>query len=719
MAPDIVRGLVLADRRPAPARRRDRRRLVRRSAMRRALSVHDAGGDGLVRSRRVRALAAATSPILAARTNRAGRRRRQSDRRARAIARPTPGTGSTTCVARSGRRRAGGRDRPPTQGGDRRTPDDAAALADDPRAGRLRRRHRAAERHAARSVPAVPGRHDRGRRDRVRGRGALLSTVAFRRIDQLDVALRARNAELEARNASARALYEVSVAIAAIADLDDILRAIVDNARRLLGGERAQLWLTDPDGPGVARVERPDPLPRRTPATRSRRERADAIDPSSRRRSSAATSRSGRWRSSGDPGAAADDDDRATLASLASQAAIAIEADRLQRRAAGPGRPRRARADRPRAPRRPRPGPRLREHEVAGRRRAAGRRPARRGAAPSSASWRPPRGRSTSTSARRSSGCAARSARAAAWPRRYGSTAAGSPTHRSSPSGSRPSRCSTGLAIDPAVEDEAFRIVREALTNVRKHAAAQRVAIRLDVAEGWLVVEVEDDGRGFDPAHVVAEPSGRHGSAWPAIRERAASVGGRRRLAAGLRRGARSPGSSPWNRRSRSTGPRRDRRPDRGPSDEDPPGRRPCPVPRRRWRRCSGRGVTRSSGRPPTAARRSSSPDAFSPTSSSWTSGCRAARASRRRPGSRPACPRDRDRDGHGQRGRGRPVRGDQGGRPGLPPQEPRGSPASVDDRCGRSRRGGHRAGDGGPDHRGVRPPRTARRTATGAAPTS
>src|SRR6478736_5018665 len=52
---------------------------------------------------------------------------------------------------------------------------------------------------------------------------AVLSAIAFRRIDRLDLALRARNAELEARNASAQALYEVSVAIAAIADLDDIL----------------------------------------------------------------------------------------------------------------------------------------------------------------------------------------------------------------------------------------------------------------------------------------------------------------------------------------------------------------------------------------------------------------------------------------------------------------------------------------------------------------
>ena len=85
----------------------------------------------------------------------------------------------------------------------------------------------------------------------------------------------------------------------------------------------------------------------------------------------------------------------------------------------------------------------------------------------------------------------------------------------------------TGLVIDPAVEYEAYRIVREALTNVRKHAAAQRVVIRLDVSEGWLVVEVEDDGRGFDPAGAGAPGEGPARLGLATIRERAASAGGR------------------------------------------------------------------------------------------------------------------------------------------------------------------------------------------------
>ncbi|MGH2890249.1 MAG: sensor histidine kinase, partial [Solirubrobacteraceae bacterium] len=41
----------------------------------------------------------------------------------------------------------------------------------------------------------------------------------------------------------------------------------------------------------------------------------------------------------------------------------------------------------------------------------------------------------------------------------------------------------------------------EALANALKHAAAQRVTIRLTRAGGELTIEIADDGRGFDPVH--------------------------------------------------------------------------------------------------------------------------------------------------------------------------------------------------------------------------
>jgi signal transduction histidine kinase len=71
------------------------------------------------------------------------------------------------------------------------------------------------------------------------------------------------------------------------------------------------------------------------------------------------------------------------------------------------------------------------------------------------------------------------------------------------------------LSIDPAVEaldqsiDDplpdavrltAYRVVEEALANVARHAGASRVDVTVGLDDGYLVVEVRDDGRGFDTA---------------------------------------------------------------------------------------------------------------------------------------------------------------------------------------------------------------------------
>jgi len=62
--------------------------------------------------------------------------------------------------------------------------------------------------------------------------------------------------------------------------------------------------------------------------------------------------------------------------------------------------------------------------------------------------------------------------------------------------------------------------VQEALANVRKHAAARQVQIRLVARDGCLGVTVTDDGVGFDRV-----PNGKH-FGLQTMRERAESVGG-------------------------------------------------------------------------------------------------------------------------------------------------------------------------------------------------
>jgi signal transduction histidine kinase len=81
------------------------------------------------------------------------------------------------------------------------------------------------------------------------------------------------------------------------------------------------------------------------------------------------------------------------------------------------------------------------------------------------------------------------------------------------------------------VEDAAYRIVQEALTNVMKHAAATRVDIAVREADGRLELTVADDGIGLEPGRVGG------GFGLIGIRERVELLAGQLELSAGERRG--------------------------------------------------------------------------------------------------------------------------------------------------------------------------------------
>jgi signal transduction histidine kinase len=78
-----------------------------------------------------------------------------------------------------------------------------------------------------------------------------------------------------------------------------------------------------------------------------------------------------------------------------------------------------------------------------------------------------------------------------------------------------------GSRLDQELETAAYRLVQEALTNVAKHARAERVSISVTLGYGALRIEVADDGRGFDPT-APADGFGLVG-----MRERVSLVGGR------------------------------------------------------------------------------------------------------------------------------------------------------------------------------------------------
>jgi PAS domain S-box-containing protein len=80
-----------------------------------------------------------------------------------------------------------------------------------------------------------------------------------------------------------------------------------------------------------------------------------------------------------------------------------------------------------------------------------------------------------------------------------------------------------GERLPAPVETALYRVVQEALTNIRKHASAQSVSVVLQRTPGQVSAFVEDDGQGFDPEAALVGGS-RLGVL--GMRERMALVGG-------------------------------------------------------------------------------------------------------------------------------------------------------------------------------------------------
>ena len=88
--------------------------------------------------------------------------------------------------------------------------------------------------------------------------------------------------------------------------------------------------------------------------------------------------------------------------------------------------------------------------------------------------------------------------------------------------------------MSPRVCDAATLIVQQAITNVLRHAQAQRVHLAVEFGIHRLRVSVRDDGRGFVPDHPTTEAThfgllGMH--------ERAREIGAELRVRSALERG--------------------------------------------------------------------------------------------------------------------------------------------------------------------------------------
>ncbi len=88
-------------------------------------------------------------------------------------------------------------------------------------------------------------------------------------------------------------------------------------------------------------------------------------------------------------------------------------------------------------------------------------------------------------------------------------------------------RCEFGelRRLPPEMETALFRICQEAMSNVARHAQASAALVQVGLDGGEIVIDIEDDGRGFDP-EAVARREGRRSWGLMGIRERAEILGG-------------------------------------------------------------------------------------------------------------------------------------------------------------------------------------------------
>jgi signal transduction histidine kinase len=97
------------------------------------------------------------------------------------------------------------------------------------------------------------------------------------------------------------------------------------------------------------------------------------------------------------------------------------------------------------------------------------------------------------------------------------------------------------LTPTPTTARLAFRVIRESLRNVVKHARAEHLFVSLGQAGGFIHLEVRDDGVGFDPNNATKE--GHLGLRL--VQETVADAGGQLRIDSAPGQGTRVDGSLP------------------------------------------------------------------------------------------------------------------------------------------------------------------------------
>jgi signal transduction histidine kinase len=92
-------------------------------------------------------------------------------------------------------------------------------------------------------------------------------------------------------------------------------------------------------------------------------------------------------------------------------------------------------------------------------------------------------------------------------------------------------RCEFGdvRRLPPEMETALFRVCQETMSNVARHAQATAVLVQVGVEGDEVVIDIEDDGKGFEP-ETAGQREGRRPWGLMGIRERAEILGGSARI---------------------------------------------------------------------------------------------------------------------------------------------------------------------------------------------
>jgi signal transduction histidine kinase len=102
------------------------------------------------------------------------------------------------------------------------------------------------------------------------------------------------------------------------------------------------------------------------------------------------------------------------------------------------------------------------------------------------------------------------------------------------------------VELKPELEITIYRIVIEALTNIARHARATAITVQVGAEHEQVVVEIADDGVGFDVGAWVTSPNERRSLGLVGMRERAGLLGGELEVISQSGHGTRVVARLPW-----------------------------------------------------------------------------------------------------------------------------------------------------------------------------